>query len=59
MTEKALQKGALTRIFGPKRDEVTEDSAKLQNGELHNLNFPPSTITMIRSKRMGCTGHVP
>jgi hypothetical protein len=27
----------LRRIFGPKRDEVTEDLRKLHNEELHNL----------------------
>jgi hypothetical protein len=27
----------LRRIFGPKRDEVTGESRKLHNGELHDL----------------------
>jgi hypothetical protein len=28
----------LRRIFGPKRDEVTGEWRKLQNGELHDFN---------------------
>jgi hypothetical protein len=27
------------KLFGPKRDEVTGDSRKLHNEELHNLYF--------------------
>jgi hypothetical protein len=29
----------LRRIFGPKRDEVTESWRKLHNEELHNTSF--------------------
>jgi hypothetical protein len=39
----------LRRIFGPKRDEVTGGSRKLNNEELRNL---PSIIVMIDSERM-------
>jgi hypothetical protein len=41
----------LRRIFGPKRDEVTEEWRKLHNEE-------PSIIRIIKSRRMRCAGHV-
>jgi hypothetical protein len=40
----------LRRIFGPKRDEVTEVWRKLQNEELHNLHSSPSIVRMIKSR---------
>jgi hypothetical protein len=45
-------------IFGPKRDEVTEDWRKLHNVELHNLYSSPSIIRMIKSRSMRWAGHV-
>jgi hypothetical protein len=42
----------LMRIFGPKREEVTGGWRKLRNEELHNLYSSPSTIRMIKSRRM-------
>jgi hypothetical protein len=48
----------LTRIFGPKRDEVTGGWRKLHNEELHNLYSSPSIVTMIKSRRMRWAGHV-
>jgi hypothetical protein len=42
----------LKRIFGPKGEEVTEGWRKLHNEELHNLSFLPSTIRMIKSRRI-------
>jgi hypothetical protein len=42
----------LRRIFGPKRDEVTEDRRKLHNGELHNLFSSPDIVREIKSRRM-------
>jgi hypothetical protein len=42
----------LRRIFGPKRDEVTGESRKLHNEELHDLYSSPSIIKTIKSKRM-------
>jgi hypothetical protein len=46
------------RIFGPKRDEVTEGWRKLHNEELHNLYSSPSIIRIIKSRRMRLVGHV-
>jgi hypothetical protein len=48
----------LRRIFGPKRDEVTEDWRKLHNEKLHSLYSSPSIIRMIKSRRMKWAGHV-
>jgi hypothetical protein len=41
----------VSRIFGPKRDEVTGGWRKLHN-ELHNLYSSPSIIRIIKSSRM-------
>jgi hypothetical protein len=48
----------LRRIFGPKRDEVTEEWIKLHNEELHDLCSSPSIIRIIKSRRMSWAGHV-
>jgi hypothetical protein len=48
----------LRRIFGPKRNEVTERWRKLRNEELHNLYSVPSVIRTIKSRRMGWLGYV-
>jgi hypothetical protein len=48
----------LRRIFGPKKEEVTEGWRKLHNEELHNLYSSPSIIRMMKSRRMRWTGHV-
>jgi hypothetical protein len=34
---RVFENRVLRRIFGPKRDEVTEDLRKLHIGELHNF----------------------
>jgi hypothetical protein len=49
---------ALSRTFGPKRNEMTVGWRKLHNEELHNLNSSPSIIRMIKSRRMRWTEHV-
>jgi hypothetical protein len=38
----------LRRIFGPKRDEVTEEWRRLHNEELHNLYSSPDIIRRIK-----------
>jgi hypothetical protein len=48
----------LRRIFGPKRDEVTGGWRKLHNEELHNLYSSPSTIRIIKSRRIRWAGGV-
>jgi hypothetical protein len=48
----------LSRIFGPKRDEVTGEWRKLHNEELRDLYSSPSIIRIIKSIRMRWAGHV-
>jgi hypothetical protein len=48
----------LRGIFGPKRDEVIGGLRKLYNEKLHNLYSSPSTIRMIKSRRMRWIGYV-
>jgi hypothetical protein len=48
----------LSRIFGPKRDEVTGGWRKLHNEELHSLYSSPSIVRMIKARRMRWAGHV-
>jgi hypothetical protein len=38
------------RVFGPKKDEVTEGWRKLHNEELQHLYSSPNIMRMIRSK---------
>jgi uncharacterized membrane protein len=47
----------LRKIFGPKRDGVSDGWRKLHNEELHNLKYLPSTIRMIKSWRIRWTQH--
>jgi hypothetical protein len=48
----------LTRIFGPKRDEVTGGWRKLHHEELHGLYSSPSIARVIKARRMRWAGHV-
>jgi hypothetical protein len=48
----------LRRIFGHKRDEVTEEWRKLHNEELNVLYSSPNIVRMIKSRRMRWAGHV-
>jgi hypothetical protein len=57
-TLKVFENRVLRRIFGPKRDEVTGDWRKLQNGELLNLYSSPDIIRHIKSRRIRWAGHV-
>jgi hypothetical protein len=40
------------RIFGPKRDEVTEEWRKLYNEKLNDLYSSPNIIWVIKSRRI-------
>jgi hypothetical protein len=44
------------RIFGPKRNEVTEELRKLHNEELHYLYSSPNIIRIIKARRMRWAG---
>ena len=54
---KAFENRILRRILGPKRDE-NGDWRRLHNGELHSLYRSPSTVGVIKSRRLRWTGHV-
>jgi len=48
----------LRRIFGPRRDEVSEEWRRLYNEELNDLYSSPNIVRVIKSRRMGWAGHV-
>jgi hypothetical protein len=53
-----FQNKVLRRIFGPKRDEITEEWRKLHNEELNGLHCPSNTTQVIKSRRMRWAGQV-
>jgi len=44
----------LSRIFGPKRDEVTGEWRKLHNEELKDMYCSPSVVWRIKYRRFRC-----
>ena len=44
----------LRRVFGPKRDEVTEEWRKLHNKELKDLYSLTNIVRVVKSRRMRC-----
>jgi hypothetical protein len=48
----------LSRIFGPKRDEVRVEWRKRHNEELKDLYVSPDIVRVIKSRRMRLAGHV-
>jgi len=55
---RVFENSVLRRLFGPKRDEVTEEWRKLHNGELRDLYSLPNIVRMVKSRRMRWAGHV-
>jgi hypothetical protein len=49
---RVFENRVLSRIFGPKRDEVMGEWRKLHSVELHNLYSSPDIIGQIKSRRM-------
>ena len=48
----------LRRVFGPMRDEVTEEWRKLHKEELSDLYSLPIIVRVVKSRRMRWAGHV-
>ncbi|KAJ4431719.1 hypothetical protein ANN_20321 [Periplaneta americana] len=55
---RVFENKVLRKIFGAKRDEVTEEWRKLHNTELHALYSSPHIIRNIKSRRLRWAGHV-
>jgi len=49
---RVFENRVLSRIFGPKRDEVTGEWRRLHNEELNDLCSSPNIVRMIKSRRM-------
>jgi hypothetical protein len=56
--EKKTDWGCLSRIFGPKLEEVEGGWRRLHNEELHDLYTSPNIIRVIKSKRLKWVGHI-
>jgi hypothetical protein len=55
---RVFENRVLRRIIGPKGDGVTGWWRKLHNEDLHNLYSSPSTIRILKSRRMRWARHV-
>ena len=55
---RVFQNMVLRRIFGPRRDEVTEEWRRLHNEELNDLYTSPNNVRAIKSIRMKWAVHV-
>jgi hypothetical protein len=55
---KVFHNRLLRRIFGVKRDEVTNQCRGLHNEELNDLYTSPTIVRVIKSRRMRQAGHV-
>ena len=55
---RVFENRVLRRVFGPKRDEVTEEWKKLHNEELSDLYYLLNIVRVVNSRRMRMAGHV-
>ena len=55
---RVFENRVLRRIFGPKRDGVTEEWRKLHNEEINDPYSSPNIVRVIKSRRMRWAGHV-
>ena len=51
---RVFEKRVLSRIFGPKRDEVAGEWRKLTTEQLNDLYCSSNIIRVIKSRRIGC-----
>jgi len=58
MKLRVFENKVLRGIFEPRRDEVTGDWKRLNNKELNDLYSSPSTVRVIKSRRMRWVWHV-
>jgi hypothetical protein len=54
----SFENRVLKRIFGPKRDEITEEWRRLHNKELYALYSSPDIIQVMKSRRLRRAGRV-
>jgi len=55
---RVFENRVLRRIFGPRRDEVTEEWRRLHNEELNDLYSSPNIVRVVKSRIMRWAGHV-
>jgi len=55
---RVFQNMVLRRIFGRRRDEITGEWRRLHNEELNDLYSSPSTVQVIKSRKMTWAGQV-
>jgi hypothetical protein len=55
---RVFENRVLRRIFGPKRDEVTEECRRLYNEELYALYALPNSIWVVKSRILRWARHV-
>jgi len=55
---KVFENMVLRRIFGARRDKVTEEWRRLHNEELNDLYSSLNILRVIKSRRMRWAGHV-
>ena len=55
---RVFESRVLRRVFGPKKDEVTEEWSKLHNEELRDLYSLPNIVRVVKSRRTRWAGHV-
>jgi hypothetical protein len=48
----------LGNLFGPMRNEITEEWRRLHKEELCAMHFSPLIFRVIKSRRLRCKGHV-
>jgi hypothetical protein len=55
-SERVFENRVLSRIFGPKRDEVTGEWRKLHNEELHDLYSSPTILRVTKYEKNEMVG---